>query len=194
MSDSSFNEPVASATKAWDEIREQLSTRARRARWMSYWLLGLIILVLVAGGIGIGFSNKIVEYGWSYSSPGLSWDNEYTTYEYTPTSSGPNKSPNALPNDIAKKLQDSIDVLGDKLAIANDTIAEVKKSQDALKEGMSNLKETVHGLEFARKERSASLEFLITTFATRFGIAVAAILLVRILTSIYRYNIRLGNR
>ena len=54
------------------------------------------------------------------------------------------------------------------------------------------MKDEMGAMKHELAKGSPRLEFLVTTFATRFGFVAAILLLIKILTSIYRYHARLA--
>ena len=171
-------------------MRQQLTRRAISSRRVSHCMLGLIILVLVAGVVGILFSGRIVG-SYDYTSGWSRFDNSYHTYEFRPSE---------LPAPTNKPAtEDSIRVLETKVHAAMELAASATGKADEVAEAYMNLqdevktiREKIDTLISANKEPPYGIQLLLTIFATRIGIAIFVILLVRILISIYRYNMRLA--
>ena len=182
----------------WDSVREQLRSRAKSARRMSIRFFVLSVLVFGVGILGIVFANHILDprFGTSTAS---SFDypvfpeqtDGVPSIRQEPANAKTNPEIEAIKEEV-KKLTPRVAATESAVSQANERLGSLEGSFDEVKLKMTTLEKEMTDLGKEVAHGTPRLEFLVTAFATRFGIAAVALLMVKILTSSYRYHIRLA--
>lgn len=195
---------------AWLVVRAQLRSRAKRARIMRDCMFVVILVVVVSGGLGIWFTpNRIADelpIPVSGSSGWTELGSDYSTYDNFVSDVGvPKKSTSkgAKPNAELEKFKQKVEAnLGElrseveklplQIADMKSAVASIESHVDSIEGAFKTVKDEMGTMKHEFAKGSPRLEFLVTTFATRFGFAAVILLLVKILTSIYRYHARIA--
>jgi hypothetical protein len=207
--------PNPPANAAWPVVQGQLRARAKSARRWSVVVLAFIVTVVVVGVFWIVRANLIVkgDYGAGFgtdnsdywSTPYNNENASYTTEHFPNEGQAGKKSaqrdskPNVEIEKLKRKveadiggLRSKVENLAPQIADAKSALADIKSHVDSVEGDFKTIKDEMEKLRHDLEKGSPRLEFLVTTFATRFGIAAIVLLLVKILTSIYRYHARLA--
>lgn len=191
--------PIAnsSANAAWLEVRGKLRSRALRARIVSGFAFLFIVGAVVTGALGIWYANDIAVkidpssksslFGSAYSDFGYSELIEQAGKESTETGAKPKTEIEKLKEEI-----DSIKKLAPQIADTQSAVSDIKSRVDSVEGAIQTVKAEMGQLRLQLAKGSPRLEVFVAAFATRFVIAALAFLLVKILTSIYRYHARLA--
>lgn len=155
-----------------------------------------MVLLIVAGVLGIVFANRItVADGRGYGSATYHYGYE-TMVESDDKLVGERTHKGSIQNSKAiaeiEALRAENKKLASRIAETESSVSKTNDRLDALEKDFETTKEEVGTIRKVVSNGSPRLEFLVTAFATRFGIAAVVLLLVKILTSIYRYHARLS--
>ena len=165
-----------------------------------------LVAVVLAGVAGILFANYFVaagkdaKFGSGYSDLGYYStpyynDNASYTSEYFPNEGQAGKKSatrDSKPNAELEKLRQKVEKLAPQIADTQSALADIKSHLDSIEDSFERTNKDVESLRHDLSKGSQKQEFLLTALATRIGIAAAILLLVKILTSIYRYHARLA--
>ena len=176
---------------------------------MCWVMLALLVAAVVAGMFGIRYTNRIVGgtddyvdysggptsyYGTAYSDYGYSVPEGQATEKSTSKGSKANVEFEKLKREL-EAVRSKVEDLAPKIAEIADVksaVADIKSKVDSVASNVKTFSDKMEAMKRDLEKGSPQMLILVTTFATRFGIAAVILLLVKILTSIYRYHARLA--
>lgn len=196
MSAEATNPAASPVNDGWTAIRNQLRSRAKRARGMSWGVLGFLVLWLGVGGWGFYYAATIAGHeirtfdDRSQYSIDMGSDGEIISGGVGDVFPLESKTPKK--NAEFEALKTKINKVETRIAETESSVSKTNERIDSLESGVEKVKQETNSLRKEVSSGAPRLEFLVTAFALRFGIAAVVLLLVKILTSIYRYHTRLA--